>query len=174
MGELAVEAESAGFTDSTESLSGLGLVELEINANSEVGPEPFALGDQLSGRSSAQERANSASTDGSLAVSEQAGATPEIGIDADGVLDQEPALDRDSDATTPVAGTLADNSTSPRAEQSIQGTTEVADAVGQDAAYPFASSGQADTNASPQAIESLPSNGTDISNSIPAVNKKTL
>jgi len=170
-GERALEAESAGFTDSTERLSGLGLVELETDANSEVGPEPFAQGDQLSGRSSAQERANSASTDGSLAVSEQASATPQIGIDADGVLDQEPALDRDSDATTPLAGTLADHSTSPRAVQSIQGTTEVADAVGQDAAYPFASSGQAGTNASIQAIEPLPSKGTDNSNSIPAVNQ---
>ena len=172
--ELAVEAEFSGSTDSTERLSGLGLEELETDANSEVGPEPFALGDQLSGRSSAQERANSASADGSLAVSEQAGATPEIMIDADSVLDQEPALDRDSDATTPLADTLADNSTSPRAEQSIQETTEVADAVGQDAAYPFASSGQAGTNASIQAVESVPSNGTDNSNSIPTVNQKNI
>ena len=95
-------------------------------------------------------------------------------IDADSVLDQEPALDRDSDATTPLADTLADNSTSPRAEQSIQETTEVADAVGQDAAYPFASSGQAGTNASIQAVESVPSNGTDNSNSIPTVNQKNI
>ena len=165
-GERAVEAESAAFTDSTERLSGLGLVELETDANSEVGPEPFALGDELSGRSSAQERANSASADGSLAVSERVGATPEIGVDADGIRGQEPALDRDSDATTPLAGTLADHSTSPRAEQSIQGTTEIADTGGQDVAYPFASSRQADTNASIQAIESLSSNGTDSSNLI--------
>ena len=172
LGELAVETKSAGFTDSTENMSGLGLVELKTSASSEVGPEPFALGDQLSGRSSAQERANSVSTDGSLAVSEQAGATPEIGIDAEGVMDQEPTLERGSDATTPLAGTLAGNSMSPRAEQSIQGTDGVADAGGRDAAYPFASSGQAGTNASIQAIESLPSNGTDSSNSIPAVNQK--
>ena len=117
-------------------MSGLGLEELETDANSVVGPEPkpFALGNQLSGRSSAQQRANSASTDGSLTISEQAGARPEIEIDADGVRDQERALDRDSDSTTPLAGTLADNSMSPSAEQSIQGTTEVADTVGQDAA----------------------------------------
>jgi hypothetical protein len=171
-GERAVEAESAAFTDNTERLGGSGLIDPETDPNSEVGPEPFALGDQLSGRSSAQERANSASADGSLAVSEQAGATPETMIDDDGVLGQEPALDRDSDATTPVAGKLADNSTSPIAEQSIQETTEVADAVGQDAAYPFASSGQAGTNASIQVIESLPSNGLAISNSISAVNQK--
>ena len=49
---------------------------------------------------------------------------------------------------------------------------EIADAGGRDAAYPFASSGQAGINASIQAIESLPSNGTDSSNSIPAVNQK--
>ena len=70
-----------------------------------------ALGDQLSGGSSALE-ANSASTDGSLAVSEQAGAAPEIGIDADGVMDQEPALDRDSGRNYTISGTLADNSMS--------------------------------------------------------------
>ena len=173
LGELAVETESAGFTDSAERLSRLGLEELETDPNSELalGLEPFAQGDQRSGRSSAQERANNAPTDGSLAISEQVGATQEIGIDADGVRGQEPALDRDSDATTSLAGTLVDNSTSSRAEQSIQGTTEVADADGQGAAYPFASSGQAVTNASIQAIESLSSNGTDSSNSILTVNQ---
>ena len=84
LGELAVEAEFAGSTDSTESGSRLGLVELEINANSEVGPELLRWGSTIWTVIGAR-RANSASTDGSLAVSEQAGATPEIGIDADGV-----------------------------------------------------------------------------------------
>jgi hypothetical protein len=173
--ERAIEAESAAFTDNTERLGGSGLIDPETDPNSEASPEPepFAMGDQF-GQSLALERANSASTDGSLAIFEEADATKRIMLDPAGVRDRGPALDRDSDATTPLAGTLADHSTSPRAEQSIQGTTEVADAVGQDAAYPFASSGQAGTNASIQVIESLSSNGTDNSNSIPTVNQKNI
>ena len=44
LGELAVETKSAGFTDSTENMSGLGLVELETGASSEVGARAFCAG----------------------------------------------------------------------------------------------------------------------------------
>ena len=132
---------------------------------------PITQVDQPSGRPLAQESAKSTLTEPSLVSSERAGGAEEMVIDAAGVRDRGQTLNLDSDTTTALTSELADTSTSPRAEQSIQGTTEIADTGGQDAAYPFASSRQADTNASIQAIESLPSNGPDKSNPIPAANQ---
>ena len=173
LGELAAETESAGFIDSTESMDGPDLRAAQTEPNSEVSsePEPITQVDQLSGRPLAQESAKSTLTERLLTSSEQVGGAEEMVIDAAGVRDRGQTLNLDSEATTALTSELADNSTSPRAEQSIKGPLDAADAVGQDNAYPFASGGQADTNASIQAIESLPSNGPDKSNPIPAANQ---
>ena len=156
LGELGVKAESAVFRDNKESMGRSGLVAPQTRPNSEVSPEsePFAQV-QLSGQPFAVKKTESTSTDNLLASSEQGSAAKEIGIDAAGVRDRDPALNLDSDATTTLAGKLADNSTSPGAEQSIQWPTGAAGAVGQDTTYPFASNEQAGARASIQETESL-------------------
>ena len=176
LGELAAETESAGFTDSTESMDGSDLIAAQTEPNSEVSsePEPFRQVDQLFGRPPAQESAKSTLTEPSLVSSEQAGGAEEMVIDAAGVRDRGQTLNLDSDTTTALTSELADTSTSPRAEQSMKGPFDAPDAVGQDYAYPFASSGQEDTNASIHAIESLPPNGSDSPKSTLAENQNNV
>ena len=157
-GERAVETESAVFTDNTEIMGGLGLVDPQTDPNSEVSPEPFALVDQF-GQPLAQESAEPAPTDSLLASPEQATSTPVIGVDAAGGQDGSSPFSLDSDATTTLASESADSSTAAGAARSIEGPSDADDTAGQDTSYSVAVDNQSDIDASIQVIEALPSNG---------------